>query len=84
CGYTKENYDILRDLSSIRSDSFEMLIFPCNQFGAQEPGDSMQISEFARGRGYSGIIMEKGDVNGVNARPTFKFLKSRSAKKAIN
>jgi glutathione peroxidase-family protein len=84
CGYTAENYDLLRSLTSLRSHLFEILIFPCNQFGRQEPGSGADIRKFAYGHGFQGIIMEKGDVNGPNARPTFKFLKEKTSKKQIN
>jgi glutathione peroxidase-family protein len=83
CGYTAENYEILKSLSPLRSNKFEILIFPCNQFGAQEPGNPYQISEFATSRGFNGIIMSKGDVNGPNTRPTFEFLKQTTTKKQI-
>ena len=84
CGYTNENYEILKSLSSLRSNKFEILIFPCNQFGAQEPGDANQITNFASSRGFNGIILSKGDVNGQNTRPTFQFLKQATGKNQIN
>lgn len=84
CGYTNENYELLKLLSPLRSNKFEILIFPCNQFGSQEPGNPLQITNFAQSRGYNGIIMSKGDVNGPNTRPTFQFLKQATNKKNIN
>ncbi len=84
CGYTAENYDILKTLSPLRSNKFEILIFPCNQFGSQEPGNPYQITSFAQSHGYNGIIMSKGDVNGPNTRPTYQFLKQSTGKKQIN
>jgi glutathione peroxidase len=84
CGYTNENYDLLKSLSPLRSNKFEILILPCNQFGQQEPGDSNQITSFASSRGFNGIILSKGDVNGQNTRPTFQFLKQATGKKQIN
>jgi glutathione peroxidase-family protein len=83
CGYTAENYELLKSLAPLRSNKFEILIFPCNQFGGQEPGNPYQISEFATSRGFSGLIMSKGDVNGPKTRPTFEFLKQTTSKKQI-
>lgn len=83
CGYTADNYNLLKKLSAYRSDQFEILIFPCNQFGLQEPGSPTDIEQFARGRGFEGIIMGKGDVNGNDVRPTFRFLKSKTPSKTI-
>ena len=84
CGHTVENYDLLRELSDLRSDKFEVLIFPCNQFGGQEPGGSDEISYFAQQAGFDGRVMAKGDVNGPHTRPTFLYLKSRTGKKHIS
>lgn len=84
CGYTNDNYNLLKSLSLLRSNKFEILIFPCNQFGQQESGNSNEISNFAYSKGFNGIIMSKGDVNGPNTRPTFLFLKQATSKKNIN
>lgn len=83
CGYTESNYQMIRSLMSKYGDSLEVILFPCNQFGAQEPGSGPEIKSFAASKGYSGLIMSKGDVNGNNVRPTFKFLKDRTAKTYI-
>jgi glutathione peroxidase len=83
-GHSLGNYKILRDLSTLRSDMFEIIIFPCTQFGNKEPRTERDIAFFARKHGYRGIIMSKGDVNGVNARPAFQFFKSKSPKTHIS
>jgi glutathione peroxidase len=83
CGYTESNYKILRDLSNYRAEGLEILVFPCNQFGAQEPGTGTEITNFAKSKGFNGIIMSKGDVNGDKTRPTFKFLKESTQKNYI-
>ena len=50
----------------------EVLAFPCNQFGSQEPGDDKQIKAFAKDKGFKGPLFAKVDVNGSNgARPNF-------------
>ncbi|KAF2313287.1 hypothetical protein GH714_010152 [Hevea brasiliensis] len=56
----------------------EILAFPCNQFGSQEPGTNEQIVEFAcTGFKAEYPIFDKVDVNAKNAAPLCKFLKSR-------
>ena len=63
---------------------FEVLAFPCNQFGAQEPGDCEDVANFARERfGARFEVMEKVNVNGQQTHPVFKFLKSASKTTAI-
>jgi glutathione peroxidase len=52
-----------------------VLGFPCNQFGAQEPGESSDIAEFCqRNHGVSFPMLAKIDVNGPNADPLFQWL----------
>ncbi|PWZ44054.1 putative phospholipid hydroperoxide glutathione peroxidase 6, mitochondrial [Zea mays] len=56
---------------------FEILAFPCNQFGGQEPGTNEEIAQFACTRFKAEYpIFDKVDVNGNNAAPIYKFLKS--------
>lgn len=52
-----------------------VLGFPCNQFGAQEPGDSAQIGAFCeRNYGVTFPLFEKVEVNGPGAHPLFRWL----------
>ncbi len=54
-----------------------MLGFPCNQFGAQEPGSDAEILEFARSRyGVEFPLFAKVEVNGDGACDLYRFLKS--------
>ena len=54
-----------------------MLAFPCNQFGAQEPGSDAQIAEFASSNyGASFPMFSKIEVNGDGAADLYAFLKS--------
>lgn len=54
-----------------------MLGFPCNQFGAQEPGSNDEILEFAQSKYDCNFqLFSKIDVNGDNAAPLYEFLKS--------
>ena len=53
---------------------FSVLGFPCNQFGAQEPGDEAQIAQFcSRNYGVSFPMFAKIDVNGAQAHPLYKL-----------
>lgn len=83
-GNSKSSYQILKQLSQLRSDRFEIVIFPCNQFGDKEPRSERDIAYFARKHGYKGLIMSKGDVNGIHARQTFQWLKKYSMKTHID
>mmetsp|Transcript_21499 Transcript_21499/g.25406 ORF Transcript_21499/g.25406 Transcript_21499/m.25406 type:complete len:117 (+) Transcript_21499:311-661(+) len=56
-------------------DGLVVIGFPCNQFGAQEPGTNTEIKEFTKSRGVQFKIMNKIDVNGPNACDTYRFLK---------
>ncbi|KAE8055320.1 hypothetical protein FH972_012167 [Carpinus fangiana] len=78
CGLTNSNYTELSELyGKYKDQGLEILAFPCNQFGAQEPGDNEQILEFACTRFKAEFpIFDKVDVNGNNAAPLYKHLKS--------
>jgi glutathione peroxidase-family protein len=47
-----------------------------NQFLSQEPGSNKDIKEFARNKGFKGVLMDKIDVNGPEASPVYTFLKA--------
>ena len=56
-----------------------VLGFPCNQFGAQEPGDAGEIAEFCEiNYGVSFPLFAKVDVNGDTTHPLFAYLKARA------
>mmetsp|Transcript_51329 Transcript_51329/g.89577 ORF Transcript_51329/g.89577 Transcript_51329/m.89577 type:complete len:152 (-) Transcript_51329:232-687(-) len=74
CGYTESGYDLLSRLSKIVG--VEVLVFPCNQFGAQEPGSDAEVQTFCATKGVEGAhVFAKADVNGDNARPTYQTLR---------
>jgi glutathione peroxidase len=77
CGFTPQ-YDGLEKLHQrFKEREFEVLGFPCNQFGAQEPGSSDEIAEFCKVNfGVTFPLMEKVDVNGPGASPLFDWMKS--------
>lgn len=60
-------------------DHFQVLGFPCNQFGSQEPGDEATIDDFVRTNyGVDFSMFSKVDVKGDNAHPLWKFLAETS------
>lgn len=76
CGFTPQ-YDALQDLyEKYSKDGFEILDFPCNQFGNQASGSNEEIATFCTGR--FGITFEqfaKIEVNGDNEAPIYTVLK---------
>ena len=54
---------------------FDILAFPCNQFGAQEPNECPTIKKFANDKGVTFTMMDKIDVNGPRTHPVYKYLK---------
>ncbi|KAK9059289.1 hypothetical protein SSX86_021908 [Deinandra increscens subsp. villosa] len=78
CGLTNNNYDELNQIYlKYKEKGFEILAFPCNQFGAQEPGSNEEIVDFVCTRFKSEFpIFDKIDVNGENAAPVYQFLKT--------
>ena len=60
------------------SNAVNLLAFPCNQFGQQEPKSNQEIEEFAKGYGVEFTMMDKIDVNGPNANIVYKYLKVKT------
>jgi len=60
------------------SQGLEILAFPCNQFGKQEPGSAEEIRAFVDKYGAQYQFFEKIKVNGENAHPLYKWLKPRA------
>ncbi|KVH95382.1 Glutathione peroxidase [Cynara cardunculus var. scolymus] len=77
-GFTNSNYPELTTLyQKYKDQGLEVLAFPCNQFGGQEPGSNEQIQEFACTRFKAEYpVFSKVNVNGKEADPLYKFLKS--------
>ncbi|KAJ7958483.1 Glutathione peroxidase [Quillaja saponaria] len=78
CGLTSSNYSELSHIyEKYKTQGFEILAFPCNQFGGQEPGSNPEIKQFACTRFKAEFpIFDKVDVNGPNTAPVYQFLKS--------
>jgi len=79
CGFTPQ-YAGLEDLYRKYKDrGFAVLGFPCNQFGAQEPGNDADIANFCeKNYGVSFPMFAKIEVNGPNAHPLFVRLKAEA------
>lgn len=76
CGFTPQ-YEGLESLYKKYNDKgFEVLAFPCDQFGHQEPGSNEDIAQFCNlNFGVSFPLFKKTNVNGPNANPLFEELK---------
>lgn len=76
CGLTKQYSGLQALYLMYKNKGFEILAFPCNQFGGQEPGTNEEIKAFCTNKyDVSFPIFDKIDVNGENQSPLFKFLK---------
>ncbi|OWM86812.1 phospholipid hydroperoxide glutathione peroxidase, chloroplastic [Punica granatum] len=80
CGLTSSNYTELSHLyEKYKTQGFDILAFPCNQFGMQEPGSNPEIKQFACTKFKAEFpIFDKVDVNGPFTAPVYQFLKSSS------
>lgn len=77
CGFTPQYKELQSLYDQFHNQGLEILAFPCNQFGGQEPGTPQQIEEFCSTRfGVTFPIFQKTDVNGANAHPLFEYLKT--------
>jgi len=82
CGFTPQYKGLEELYRKHRDRGFVVLGFPCNQFGAQEPGDAAEIASFCSlTYDVDFPMMRKIDVNGPAAHPLYKHLKS--AKKGV-
>jgi glutathione peroxidase len=76
CGFTPQYAGLEQLYRTYKERGFEVLGFPCNQFGRQEPGSAGEIGVFCEDiYGVSVPIFAKTDVNGPDAHPLFFFLK---------
>jgi glutathione peroxidase len=75
CGFTPQ-FAGLEELHQTYGDrGLVVLGFPCNQFGAQDPGSNEEIGAFCqRNYGVSFPMMAKVDVNGATAHPLYQWL----------
>lgn len=64
CGFTPQYLELVELQSKFNNKGFEVLAFPCNQFGKQEPGTADEIKAFAKSKGANFPLFAKIDVNG--------------------
>ncbi|NJM50948.1 MAG: glutathione peroxidase [Sphingomonadales bacterium] len=80
CGFTPQYEGLEALYGKYRDQGFEILAFPCNQFGEQEPGDAEEIKNFCSlNYDVSFPLLAKVDVNGDNADPLWEYLKQQQA-----
>ena len=78
CGFTPQYKDLQALYEKYRAQGFEILDFPCNQFGQQAPGTDESIHEFCKlNFGTEFPRFKKVKVNGDDAEPLFKFLQEQ-------
>ena len=79
CGFTPQYKDLQRLYLDFKDKGLEVLAFPCNQFGSQEPGNLRDIQNFCTERyAVTFPIFSKIDVNGDNEHKVYKYLKKRA------
>jgi glutathione peroxidase len=80
CGFTPQYAGLEALHRKFRERGFAVLGFPCDQFGHQEPGDEAEIKSFCSvNYGVTFPLFAKIDVNGRNAHPLYRWLKSQKA-----
>lgn len=85
CGFTPQYEELESLYQDYKDKGFEILDFPCNQFGEQAPGTYDEIHAFCTGKyNISFPQFEKIDVNGENADPLFVYLKSQKGFQGFN
>lgn len=79
CGFTPQYKGLEALYQQFKDKGVEVLGFPCNQFGHQEPGSAGEIGSFCeKNFGVTFPLFDKIDVNGDKAHPLFQYLKSQA------
>lgn len=75
CGFTPQYTELQEMYEEFKNQGFEILDFPCNQFGEQTPGSDEEVHDFCTGRyGITFPQYSKIDVNGANAIPLYQWI----------
>jgi len=75
---TNSEYKAMVELhNKYSARGFDIIAFPCNQFGGQEKGCDVDIKEFALKKGAKFTMMSKIDVNGATEHEVYSFLKNQ-------
>ncbi len=79
CGFTPQYEGLEKLYETYQKQGFEILAFPCNQFGGQEPGMPKQIQNFCKVNfGVTFPLFTKIDVNGKHTHPLYAYLKKKA------
>ena len=79
CGFTPQYEGLEKVYQHYKDKGLVVLGFPCNQFGAQEPGGKEEIQAFCQlNYGVSFPMFDKVDVNGSNTHPLYEYLKKQA------
>jgi len=79
CGFTPQYEGLEKLYKTYHDQGFEVLAFPCNQFGGQEPGAEKQILNFCRTNfDVTFPLFAKIDVNGKDTHPLYTYLKKQA------
>ena len=79
CGFTPQFGGLEQLHASYAGKGLALLGFPCNQFGAQDPGTDSEIASFCQvNYGVTFPMMSKVDVNGASAHPLYKWLSAEA------
>ncbi|KAF8959479.1 glutathione peroxidase-like protein [Flammula alnicola] len=80
CGFTPQYKGLQALYEKYKDQGLEILGFPCNQFGGQEPEDDKGIAEFCTlNHGVTFPLMKKSDVNGDDTNEVYKWLKNEKS-----
>ena len=81
CGFTSQYTGLQYLYEKYKDQGFEILAFPCNQFGGQESGTNKEIKSFCdTSYNLTFKLFDKVEVKGGNASPLFKFLEEQSGR----
>ena len=85
CGYTPQYAGLQKLYTEYKDRGLVILGFPCNQFGAQEPGEAAQIQTFCqKNYGVTFPLFQKLDVKGAEKAPIYQFLTAKFGEPAWN
>ncbi len=80
CGFTPQYADLQQLYGALHERGLEILAFPCDQFGHQEPGTNEEIQQFCQvNYGVTFPVFAKIEVNGAGADPLYRFLTGQKA-----
>lgn len=78
CGFTPQYLGLQNLYEKYNGQGFEIIAFPCNQFGNQESGTDAEIQSFCNTYNINFKIASKIEVNGENAHPIYKALRAEA------